>query len=188
MPSNHLIFCCLLLFCLQSFPASGFFPVSWLCIGWPKYWCFSLSKILLYVQGWFPLGVTGLLLLVSHSVMYLCDPMNCSMPGFPVPDYILEFAQTHIHWVGDAIQSSHAVSSPSPPSLNLSQHQCLFQWVGSLHQVAKVLELQHQSFQWIFRVDFQFFSTQSSLWNNLHMHIWLLEILSVKWEIALGRT
>ena len=128
----------------------------------------------LNIQGWFPLGLTGLLLLFSHSVMYLCDRTDGSMPGFPVPDYILEFAQTHVHWVGDDIQSSHAVSSP--PSLNLSQDQHLFQWVSSLHQVAKVLEfqLQHQSFQWIFRVDFQFFGTQPSLWNNLDIHTWLL--------------
>jgi len=68
----------------------------------------------------------------------------------------LEFAQTHVHWVGDAIQPCHALSSPSPPAFNLSQHQGLFQWVGSSNQVAKVLELQlqHLSFQWIFRVDF----------------------------------
>ena len=69
---------------------------------------------------------------------------------------ISKFAQTHVHWVGDAIQPSHPLSSPSPPAFNLSQHQGLFQGVGSLHQVAKVLELQlqHQSSQWIFRVDF----------------------------------
>ena len=66
-----------------------------------------------------------------------------------------EFAQTHVHWFGDAIQRSHPLSSPSPPALNLSQHQGLFQWVSSSHQVAKELEsqLQHQSFQWIFRTD-----------------------------------
>ena len=71
-------------------------------------------------------------------------------------NYLLEFAQTHIHWVSDAIQPSHPLSPPSPPVLRLSQHQFPFQWVGSSHQVAKVLELQlqHQSFQWIFRVDF----------------------------------
>ena len=67
-----------------------------------------------------------------------------------------KFAQTHVHWVGDAIQPSHPLSSPSPPTFNLSQHEGLFQWVSSLHQVAKVLEfqLQHQSFPWIFRTDF----------------------------------
>ena len=75
--------------------------------------------------------------------------MDCSTPGFPVLHYIPEFAQTHVHWVGDVIQPSHSLSPPSPPTLNLSQHQGLFQWVSSSHQVAKVmgLQLQHQSFQ-----------------------------------------
>ena len=85
----------------------------------------------------------------SHSVVSLCSPMDCSMPGLPVHHQLLEIAQTHVHRVGDAIQPSHPLSSPSPV-LNLSQHQGLFQWVSSLHQVTKVLEfqLQHQSFQW----------------------------------------
>ena len=89
------------------------------------------------------------------SPVWLCDPMDCSTPGFPVLHYLLEFAQTHVHWVSDAIQPSH-LSFPSPPALNLPQHQGLFQWIGCLHQVSKVLELQlqHQSSQWIFRVDF----------------------------------
>ena len=91
---------------------------------------------------------------VTQLCMTLCDPMDCSMPGFPVLHYLLEFTQTHVHWVGDAIQPSHPLSSPSSPTFNLSQHQGLFQWVSSLHQVAKVLELQHQSFQWVFRVYF----------------------------------
>ena len=67
--------------------------------------------------------------------------MDCSMPGFPVQQQLLEFAQTHVHWVGDAIQPSHPLLSPSPPVLNLSQHQDLFQWVNSSHQVAEVLDL-----------------------------------------------
>ena len=71
--------------------------------------------------------------------------MDCSTPGFPVLHYLPEFAQTHVHWVGDAIKLSHPLFSPSPPTLNLFQHQGLFQWVSSSHQVAKVLELQHQS-------------------------------------------
>ena len=84
------------------------------------------------------------------------DPMDGSRPGFPVHHQLLELTQTHIHQVGDAIQPSHPLSSPSPPAFSPSQHQGLFQWVGSLNQVAKVLEfqLQHQSFQWIFRTDF----------------------------------
>ena len=84
----------------------------------------------------------------------LCDPMDCSTPDFPVHHQLREFTQTHVHWVGDAIQPSHPLSSPSPPAFNLSQHQGLFQWVSSSHQVAKLLELQHQSFQGIFRTDF----------------------------------
>ena len=87
----------------------------------------------------------------------LCDPMDCKRARLPCPLLSLsEFAQTHVHWVGNAIQSSHPLSSPSPHALSLSQHMGLFQWVSSLHQVAKVLELQfqHQSFQWIVRVDF----------------------------------
>ena len=93
---------------------------------------------------------------VAQSCPTLCDPMDCSRPGFPVHHQLLELAQTHVHWVGDAIQPSHPLSSPFPPAFNLSQHQGLFQWVSSLHQVAKVLELQlqHQSFQWIFKTDF----------------------------------
>ena len=76
--------------------------------------------------------------------------MNCSMPGLPVHHQLPEFTQTHVHRVSDAIQPSHPLSSPSPPGPSPSQHQGLFQWVNSSHQVAKVLEfqLQHQSFQW----------------------------------------
>ena len=91
---------------------------------------------------------------VAKSCLTLCDPVNCSPPGFPLLHYLPEFAQTHVHWVGDSIQPSHSLSPPSPPTLSLSQHQGLLQWIGSSHQMAKLLELQHQSFQWIFRVDF----------------------------------
>ena len=83
---------------------------------------------------------------VTQSCQILCDHMDCSMPSFPVHHQLLEPTQTHVHWVGDAIQPSHPLSSPSPPALSLSQHQGLFQWVSSSNQVAKVLELQHQSF------------------------------------------
>ena len=78
--------------------------------------------------------------------------MDCSTPGLPVHHQLPGFTQTHVHWVSDAIQPFHPLSSPSP-AFNLSQHQGLFQWVSSSHQVAKLLEfqLQHQSFQWIFR-------------------------------------
>ena len=83
-------------------------------------------------------------------------PMDCSMPGFPVLHYLPEFVQIHVHWFGDAIQPSHPLPPPPSPTLNISQHQGLFQWVSSSYQIAKVLELQlrHQSFQWIFRVNF----------------------------------
>ena len=89
-------------------------------------------------------------------MLILCNPVDCSTPGFPVHHQLPEPAQTHIHQVGDAIQPSHPLSSPSPSAFNLSQHQGLFQGVSSSHQVAKVLELQlqHQSFQWILRTDF----------------------------------
>ena len=78
---------------------------------------------------------------VAQLCPTLCDPMVCSMPGLPVHHQLQEFTQTHVHRVGDAIQPSHPLSSPSPPALNLSQHQGFFKWVNSSHQVAKVLEL-----------------------------------------------
>ena len=92
----------------------------------------------------------------SHSVMSdSLDLMDCSRPSLPVHHQLLEFTETHVHWVGDAIQPSHPLPSPSPPTFNLCQHQGLFKWVSSLHQVAKVVEfqLQHQSFQWTPRTD-----------------------------------
>ena len=92
---------------------------------------------------------------VAQSCPNLCYPKDCSTPDFPAHHQLPEPTQTHVHRVGDAIQPFHPLLSPSPPS-NLSQHQDLFKWVSSSHQVAKVLEfqLQHQSFQWIFRIDF----------------------------------
>ena len=82
--------------------------------------------------------------------------MNHSTTGLPVHHQLLEFTQTHVHWISDAIQPSHSLSSRSPPTFSPSQHQDLFKWVSSSHQVAKELEfqLQHQPFQWIFRTDF----------------------------------
>ena len=93
----------------------------------------------------------------SRSVMSdSLRPMDCSTSGLPVHRQLPELAQTHVHRVSDVIQPSHPLSSPSPPAFSLSQHQGLFQWVSSSHQVAKLLEfqLQHQSFQWIFMTDF----------------------------------
>ena len=98
-------------------------------------------------------GFLGSVQLLSR--VRLCNPMDCSTPGPPVHQQLQEFTQTHVHWVSDAIQTSHPLSFPSPPAFNLSQHQGLFKWISSSHQLAKVLEfqLQHQSFQWIFRID-----------------------------------
>ena len=93
---------------------------------------------------------------VAQSCPILCDLMDCSIPGLPVHCQLPELAQTHVHWVSDAIQPSYLLSSPSPPAFNCSQHHSPFQWVSSSHHVAKVLELQlqYQPFQWIFRTDF----------------------------------
>ena len=92
---------------------------------------------------------------VTQSCLILCNPMDCNTPGFPVSRQLLKLTQTHAYPVGDATQPSQLMSSPSP-AFSLSHHQGLFQWVNSSHQVAKVLEFQllHQSFQWIFRIDF----------------------------------
>ena len=137
---------------------------------------------------------------VAQSCPTLCDPMNCSTPGFPVHYQLPDFTQIHVHWISDAIQPSHPLSSPSPPALNLSQHQGLFKWVRSSHQVAEVLEfqLQHQSYQWTPRTDFlkeglvgslcsprdsqessntivqkhQFFGALLSSQSNSHIHTW----------------
>ena len=86
---------------------------------------------------------------VAQSCLTLCNHMDWSMPGLPVHHQLPEFAQTHVHRVSDAIQLSHPLSSPSPPAPNPSQHQSLFQWVNSSHEMAKVLEFQpqHHSFQ-----------------------------------------
>ena len=119
----------------------------------------------LWGQSWPLWFSTSSVIKTQHSVQFssvaqscptLCDPMDCSTPGLPVHHQLLEFTQTHVHWVDDAIQPSHPLSSPSPPTFNLSLHQGLFKWVSSSRQVAKVLgfQFQHQSFQWIFRTDF----------------------------------
>ena len=89
---------------------------------------------------------------LSHVRFY--DTMARSTQDCPALYYLPESVQIHIHWVDDAVQPSNPLLPPSPSALNHSQHQGLFQWVGCLHQVAEVLELQHQSFQWIFRVGF----------------------------------
>ena len=139
---------------------------------------------------------------VTLSWQILWDPMDCSTPGLPVHHQLPEFTQTHVHWVGDAIQPSHPLSSPSPPTFNLSQHQGLFHWVGSLHPVVKYwsfsfsisafneywglisfrmdwLDLAVQGLSRVFSKTtiqkHQFFSNQLSLWSNTHSDTWLLE-------------
>ena len=128
---------------------------------------------------------------VTLSCPTLCNPIYCSTPGLPVHYQLPEFTQIHVHQVSDAIQPSHPLLSPSPPASNPSQHQSLFQWVNSSHEVAKVLEFQlkHHFFQRNPRVDLlqnglvgspcsqkhQFFSAQPSSQSNSHIHTWLLE-------------
>ena len=106
---------------------------------------------------------------VAQSCSTLCDPMNHSMPSLPVHHQLLQFTQTHVHWVDGAIQPSHPLLSPAPPAPNPSQHQGFFQWVNSSHEVAKVLEFQpqYQSFQWTTRTDPCKTKTQAlSLWSG----------------------
>ena len=176
MPSNHLILCHPLLLLPSIFPSinismSWFFASGSQSIGTSA----SASILPMNIQGWFPLGLTGLFSLLSkglsrvlfsywlfnlvqysHSVMSnSLQPHGLQHARPPCPSPSPRVHSNSCPWVGDAIQPSHPLS-PSPPTFNLSQHQGLFQWVSSLHQVAKVLELQlkHQSFQWIFRTDF----------------------------------
>ena len=161
------------------------------------------------VHGIFPGKDTGVALPFPQSVQFSCLVVSDWLfvtPWTAAHQASLsitnsQLAQTHVHQIGDTIQPSHPLSSPSP-AFSLSQHQGLFQWLSSSHQVAKILELQHQAFQWIFRVDFlqdwlvwlpscprnswesspapQFksisiFSAQISLWSNFHICTWLLE-------------
>ena len=92
---------------------------------------------------------------VTQSCLTLCDPMDCSIPDLPVPHHLSKFAQVHVHSIGDASQPSPPLMPSSPSALNLSQNQRLFQWINCSYQITKIPEfqLQHQSFQWIFRVD-----------------------------------
>ena len=151
--ANHLVFYGPLPLLPSVFPSIRVFSNEWaLCIRWPKYWNFSF---IVSPSNEYSGMISFQLSSVAQSCPTLCDPMDHSMPGFPVHHQLPEFTQIHAHWVSDAIQPSHPLSSPSPPTFNLSQYQSLFKWVSSLHQVAKVLEvqLQHQSFQWTLRTD-----------------------------------
>ena len=179
MPSKHILLHRPHLLLLSIFPSIKSSSESTVCIRWSKYWSFNIIIFFYYflhnlfiifhllscllclpqVKFTFNFGSSALIKMPSQfscSVMSdSCGRMDCSI-GLPVHHQFLEFTQTHVHWVGDAIQQSHPLSSPFPSTLNLSEHQGLFKWVSSLHQVAKVLEfqLQHQSFQWTFRTDF----------------------------------
>ena len=123
-------------------------------IPWRREWLITHNLQIFSLSLWLVFS-SSLLFSVAQSCLTLCDPVDCSKPGFPVLHHLPELVQTHVHRVGDAIQPSHPLSSP-PPAFNFPQHQGLFQWISSLHQVTKVweLQLQHQSFQWIFRIDF----------------------------------
>ena len=139
---------------------------------------------------------------VAQSCLTLCDPMDCSTPGSPVFHCLPEFTQAHVHWVGDAIQPSHPLSSPSSPAPNPSQHQGLFLWVSSSHEVAKVfsasasvlpvntqdwsplgwtgwISLQSKGLSRVFSntsvLKHQFFGSQLSSQSNSHIHTWPLE-------------
>ena len=167
---------CVLTKSLQSCPTLrlyGLWPTRlrcpWACPGKNTgVSCHSLLQETFLTQGWNPHLLSPALTdeftsatwkassvrSVAQSCPTLCHPMECNIPGLPVHHQLPEFTQTHAHGVRDVIQPP--LSSPSPPAFNLSQHHNLFQWVISTHQVAKVLELQlqYQSFQWIFRTDF----------------------------------
>ena len=104
--------------------------------------CLSENVFILWRYSVLRTSVSQSVSSVAQSCPTLCDPMNSSMPGLLVHHQFLEFTQTHVHQVGDAMQPSHPLSSPSPPAPNPSQHQSLFQWVNSSHEVAKVLEFQ----------------------------------------------
>ena len=113
------------------------------------YTCILVSELLTHARWEITINYIQLLCAVffhqsvqSLSCVWLCDPMDCSMPGFPVHHQLPELTQTHIHRVAYAIQPSHLLLSSSPPAPNPSQHQSLFQWVNSSHEVAKVLEFQ----------------------------------------------
>ena len=155
-----------------------------------QYWVFQSMNtefLFIYLDLWSFIQSSIQISYIFHSVQFscsscltLCDPMNHSTPGLPVHHHVPEFTQTHVHQVADAIQPSHPLSSPSSPASSHFQHQSLFQWVNSSHEVAKVLEfqLQHQSFQWTpwtglisFRMDWlDLLAVQGTLKSLLQHH------------------
>ena len=173
MPSNYLILCCPLLL-LPSILLSirVFSSESFLRIRWPKCWSFSFSispssehsELISFGIDWFHLLAVQFSS-VTQSCPTLCNPVNRSTPGLHVHHQPPESTQTHVHWVSDAIQPSHPLLSPSPPALNVSQHQGLFRWVlGTLKSL-----LQHHSSKT------SILHTQLSLQSNSCIHTWLLE-------------
>ena len=130
---------------VESSPSFATYPVA---LGW-TITLFLMSfnvrihkNEVMITSSWMNLSRSYQFSSVTQSCPTLCDPMNCSTPRLPVHHHLPEFTQTHVHQVHDTIQPSHPRSSPSPPASNLSQHQSLFQWVNSSHEVSKVLELQ----------------------------------------------
>ena len=128
-----------------------------ICIPGEKYWSWCMFWVLCKVMLLMSVELITSVQVnsVTHSCLTLQDPMDHRKPGLPVHHQLLESAQTHLHWVSDAIQPHPSLLSPSPFAFNPFWYQGLFQWVSSLHQVVKVLEfqLQHQSFQWTLRTD-----------------------------------
>ena len=121
---------------------------------------------------------------VAQSCLTLCDPMDCSTSDLPVHHQLLEFTQTHVHWVSDAIQPSHSLLSPCPPALNLPQHQGLFKRVSSSHEMAKVLEFQrqHHSFQWVFRT-----VANNSVQLRTKLYVVVVCIWKIQWTLKLHK-
>ena len=177
---KHLFLCLLAVYMSSLEKCLGLPPIFWLdCVCFWASWAACIWEGVVYHRelrsvlcddlqrwdggvGWDRLKREGTYVYISvqfssvaQSCPTLCNRMSCSMPGLPVYHQLPEFTQTHAHQVGDAIQPSHPLSSPPPPAPNPSQHQGLFQWVSSPHEVAKVLEfqLQHQSLQWTPRTD-----------------------------------
>ena len=154
-----------LLLLLSIFPESGSFIMSWPFALGPKYWSFSFSISLSQLKhesnlnihwlknGWRSCG-SNIVVIQSQLRPTLCDPMDCNTPGFPVLHHLPELVQAHVHWVSDAIQPFHPLSSHSPPAFNLSQHQGQTSQLFTSGGQSFGVQLQHQSFQWIFRTAF----------------------------------
>ena len=131
-----------------------FYFMDQICWSSPNF--LNFHSVLIPISFHLPANVFSSVSSVTQSCLTLCDPMDCSTPGLPVHHQLPESTQTHVHWVGDAIQPTHPLSSPSPPALNLSQHQGLFKWISSFPQVAKCwsFSFKHQYLQSIFGTDF----------------------------------